>query len=415
MTGRHSSRIHRVFSFLGILACLALSLAACGTTGSGGSGNGNKAPIKIGISLSLSGDFSSDGEGFQQGYQLWADYINQHGGLLGRQVQLDIVSDASSPQQVATNYQKLITVDKVDLIFGPFSSLLTKPASVVANRYGFAMVEGAGGAPSVFDRGLDNIFDVSLPVVKNLDTVAGLISSMPASQRPLTVAYATEDDPFTQPQVDRVKGLLEAAGLKTVYYKVYPAETTDYAPIALGIINSKADVVIAGTHFQDITAFIRQFRQQNYVPKMLIATAGPDQGSQFSNEIGAANTQAIMVPNGWYPKLNAFQNDTFVNAYVAKYGGSPDLISIDAAEGFAVGQVVAQAVTQNQSLDQHKLIATLHSGTFQSCQGPVKFDSTGQNTAAVAYLFQWQNNALQVVYPASAATSQLVYPKPAWV
>ena len=92
-------------------------------------------PIKIGISLSLTGDFSADGQGFQQGYQLWADTVNANGGLLGREVVLDIVSDASSPDQVQTNYQKLITVDHCDLVFGPYSSLLTKPASVVANRY----------------------------------------------------------------------------------------------------------------------------------------------------------------------------------------------------------------------------------------------------------------------------------------
>ena len=79
----------------------------------------SSAPIKIGISLSLSGDFSADGQGFKQGYQLWADTINKNGGLLGRKVELDILSDASSPDQVQTNYQKLITVDKVDLVFGP--------------------------------------------------------------------------------------------------------------------------------------------------------------------------------------------------------------------------------------------------------------------------------------------------------
>ena len=100
-------------------------------------------PIKIGISLSLSGDFSADGQAFQQGYQLWADTVNANGGLLGRQVQLDIVSDASSTDQVQTNYQTLINVNHDDLVFGPYSTLLTKPASVIANRYGYAMVEGA--------------------------------------------------------------------------------------------------------------------------------------------------------------------------------------------------------------------------------------------------------------------------------
>jgi branched-chain amino acid transport system substrate-binding protein len=163
-------------------------------------------PIKIGISLSLSGDFSADGMGFQQGYQLWADTVNKNGGLLGRQVELDIVSDASSPDQVQTNYEKLITIDKVDLVFGPYSSLLTKPASDVANKYGYAMVEGAGGAPSVFNRGLKNVFDVSVPVLTWLDSFGEYLLALPADQRPTSIAYATEDDPFTQPQIDRLNG-----------------------------------------------------------------------------------------------------------------------------------------------------------------------------------------------------------------
>ena len=85
--------------------------------------------MKIGISLSLSGDFSADGLAYQQGYKLWAADVNAAGGLLGHKVELDIVSDASSPTQVVTNYQKLISVDHVNLTFGPFSTLLTLPAA----------------------------------------------------------------------------------------------------------------------------------------------------------------------------------------------------------------------------------------------------------------------------------------------
>ena len=66
-------------------------------------------PIKIGFSVSLSGDFSSDGQAILQGYQLWANDVNSHGGLLGRKVQLIHYDDASTPTQVATNYTKLIT------------------------------------------------------------------------------------------------------------------------------------------------------------------------------------------------------------------------------------------------------------------------------------------------------------------
>jgi branched-chain amino acid transport system substrate-binding protein len=372
-------------------------------------------PIKIGISLSLSGDFSADGMGFQQGYQLWADTVNKNGGLLGRQVQLDIVSDASSPDQVQANYEKLITVDKVDLVFGPYSSLLTKPASVVADKYGYAMVEGAGGAPSVFNRGLKNVFDVSVPVITWLDSFGEYLLALPADQRPTSIAYATQDDPFTQPQIDRMKDTMEKAGIKTAFYQVYPSETTDYNPIADKIIASKADVVVAGVFLPDLTAFVQRFRQQHYNPKALIATSGPDLGNDFLTALGGPTVaEGIMNPNGWFSALNNPSNQQMVKDYIAQFGGTPDQINGDVAEGYAVGQVMQQVIEKIQSLDNAKIIAELHSGdTFDSVQGPVKFDDTGQNIAIKAYLIQWQNGKFVPIYPAvTGGTPE--YPKPNW-
>jgi branched-chain amino acid transport system substrate-binding protein len=398
---------------------ILLFVVACGGTSTTSTTPtpANTTPIKIGISLSFSGDFSADGMAFQQGYQLWAKDINKAGGLLGRQVQLDIVNDNSSPDQVQTNYQTLITVHKDDLVFGPFSTLLTKPASVVASRYGYAFVEGAGGGPSVFTRGLHNIFDVSLPVANNLVAFTHYIQTLSSSQRPTSVAYATEDDPFTQPQVDTAKQLFEQEGIKTASYQVYPAETTDYNPIADKMIASGAQVVVVGTLLPDVSAFIQRFKQQHFNPQALIATAGPDQGSQFLKAIGGTQSaEAIMVPNGgWFPQANTPGNGQMVQEYLATYGGNAADISSDVAEGYSVGQVVAQAVANIKSIDNTKLIAELHSGhTYQTVQGPVKFDDTGQNIAATAYLFQWQSGNLIPVYPANVATAQPEYPKPSW-
>jgi branched-chain amino acid transport system substrate-binding protein len=407
----NSVRHLRTVGAIWALSLLLMTVAACG----GSSAPANTTPIKIGFTVSLTGDFSDDGKAIQQGYQLWADNINAHGGLLGRQVQLVALDDASNPDQVTTDYQTLITTDKVDLTFGPFSTLLTKPASVVTHRYGYALPEGAGGGPSVFQQGLNNVFDVSLPVANNLVSFAQWILAMPASSRPKTAAYATQDDPFTQPQVDLARQMLEQGGVTTVYNKVYAAETTDFTPIAQGVIASGAQVDVFGTLLPDITAFIQAFKQQHYNPQAIIATAGPDQGAKFLSNIGGAQTaEGIFVPNGWYPDLNAPGNQDMVNAYIAKFGGTAADISSDVPEAYSVGQVVQQVVTQNQSLDNAKLIQTLHSGTFDSVQGKVKFDSTGQNTMATAYQFQWQNGNLVPVYPAAVAKTQPEFPKPNW-
>lgn len=412
---------------MGALLIALFVLSACGSsTGNTGSSTPTaQAPIKIGISVSLSGDFSADGKATQEGYQLWADNINKNGGLLGRKVVLDFANDASDTNQVVTNYQKFISSNHDELVLGPYSTLLTKPASREAARYGYAMLEGAGGGPSVFTQGLNNIFDASPPIAGQMNGFVQYILSLPAGQRPASVAYATEDDPFTQPMVDTAKSQLEAAGLKTVSYEVYPAETTDFTPIAQKIINSNAQLVVLGSMLNDVIAETKAFRQQHFNPKAIIASAGPDQGAQFTGPLGGAKVaEGIFYPNGWDASLSipavsgvpgSISNTDFVNDFIAAYGGAAADISADSPEAYAAGQVLQQAAEKIHSIDNAKLIAELHSGdTFQTVQGAVKFDSTGQNTAGVVYVFQWQKGKVAVVYPTAQAEATPEYPKPAW-
>ncbi len=411
MTGWHFHRIPKFTSAVVIALAALMAITACGTSSTQ---TGNKTPIKIGVSISTSGDFSDDGKATQQGYELWAEQVNKSGGLLGRQVQLDIVNDNSTPEQVTTNYQKLITVDKVDLVVGPYSSLLTKPASVVTARYGYAMVEGSGGAPSVFNRGIKGLYDVSAPIENLLVAFSQMLQSLPADQQPKSIAYVTSDDPFTEPQVDKAKAALEAAGFSTAYYQVYPAETTDYSPMATAMINKHADVVIAGTQTADAEAYVKAFSQQHYNPKAIIFTSGPDTGAAFSQGVGAANTEGILFPNAWWPGLNNSANKQFVQAYIAKNGGTADAIAADTAEAYSVGEVLQQAVAQCKCTDNAKLIQTLNTGSFDSVQGPVKFNSVGENANLPAYVFQWQKGSVICVYPSSVATGTMEYPKPNW-
>jgi branched-chain amino acid transport system substrate-binding protein len=409
---------------LGLAVAVSAALAACGgssSTSSKGGGTGASAksatPITIGASLSLSGDFASDGQAFQKGYQLWAADQNAKGGLMGHPVKLKIVSDASNPAQVVSNYQKLIGSDKVALVFGPFSTLLTLPSARVAARYGYAFVEGAGGGPAVFGSGLKNVFDVSVPVKNNLVTWAQWVASLPAAQRPKTAAYATVNDPFTQPQIPVAQGILQGAGIKTLSSKVFPAEVTDFTPIATQLASTKADVVVLGSvDVPTVSSFVHSFIQQHYNPKIFIATAGPDQGAAFVKAVGKGNENGIMVPNGWYGGFQKPDSQQMVKEYIAKYGGTPSDVNADVAEAYSVGQVLAQAVNATHSLDNAKITAYLHSGaTLDSVQGPVKFDPTGQNTAQKTLTFQWQKGALVQTLPTSTAGSKPpVNPKPNW-
>jgi branched-chain amino acid transport system substrate-binding protein len=420
---RYAAKTRTSLSMVAVIVMILAGLSACAqdNTTTTTPTFSNQTPITIGASLSSTGDFAQDGQSMEQGYRLWAQTINNNGGLLGRPVQLVILHDNSDPKQVAANYDTLIHKDHVNLVIGPFSTLLTKAAEPVVSKAGYALIEGAGGGVSVFQNGWTNVFDVSLPVANNLTTFAYYILSLPALQRPTTVAYATSDDPFTQPQLVVAEKLLQSGGVTTVFDNTqnpYLEENSNYIthdipPVAEQIVKSKAKVVILGTLLPDLQAYIKVFKKDHYNPEALIATAGPDLGKDFINAVGGVKyTEGVFVPNGWYPEANNFQNAQMVQDYLAQYGGTADQINADVAEAYSVGQVLEQVVTM-KGLDNTKIISALHSGApFNSVQGTVQFDSTGQNTSALSYLFQWQNGTLISVYPSSAAAENPKFPRP---
>jgi len=413
---KRKTRLFRAFGVISIsLASLTTMATSSGASSSGSIAKGQ--PVLIGASLSLTGDFSGDGVAFQQGYKLWAADQNAKGGLLGHKIKLIIKNDTSTPTQVVTNYQALISSDHVNLTFGPFSSLLTLPAAQAVNRYGYAMVEGAGGAPSVFEAKLHNVFDAALPVANGLVPFAQWLASLPASQRPKTIAYATSTDPFTEPQIPVAEKIIKAAGIKTVYYKTFPAEPSDYTSIADAVAATNAQVVILGTvDVPTVSAFMQAFEQAHYNPKALIATAGPDQGKTFINAVGAGNANGVMVPNAWFGGSSNPESQKMVAEYIKKYGGTAADVNADVAEAYAVGQVITAAVKATKGFSNAKIITYLHSGvTIQSVLGSVKFNSLGENNQPTAYTFQWQGAKFVEVNPTKdPGATKILFPKPAW-
>ncbi len=407
-----------LFILAGFLMILA-SLSACVQSNTNSPSPSTQGPIKIGASLPLSGDLSQDGTYTKNGYLLWQDYVNSHGGLLGRQVQMDILNNGSKVEQTGTDYTTLIGTNHDQLVIGPFADDYTVSAARAAARYNYAMVNGTGVAPTVFSSGLKNLFSVSLPAATTLSSFSLYVQSLPASMRPKTAAYATNDDPYLRPIVETVKAKLESGGITSLTGAqpiVYPPETTDWTPIADKIIATHAQIVIVGTNIADAVAFVKRFKQEHFNPQMLVEVSGPDQGSQFSDAIGGTKeAEGIFVPNGsWYPGIKNFGEADFEQAYTKKYGGTPDGISQDAVQGWSALQVLQQAVEKNKSLDNAKLMDTLRNNTFQTLQGAVKFASDGSNSIATPFLYQWQSGSTIPVYPSNDAQKNPIFPKPNW-
>jgi branched-chain amino acid transport system substrate-binding protein len=421
MNRRSRTRAIRLAAVTAAIAAVTAACSVSGGTPSGAAlGEASGPPIKVGMSLSLDGDFSDDGLACRQGYELWASDVNRHGGLLGRPVKLVILNDHSDPVKAKAAYEQLVTKYHVDLLLGPFSSLLTVPAGQVAKEHGYAFVEGSGGAPIVFQSQNPNLFGVSAPVIDQMVPFANWVVSLPPGQRPATAAYPMVDDPFADPPVQRAQAILDKAGIKTVYA---PKPYTKVSPAALAqdadqVAHSHAQMVLLGSvDPPTVAAFTREWIKVGYTPRIFIAAAGPDQGQSFLNLVGTGNATGIMVPDGWYGGYENALSHVMVQDYIAKYGGTVSDINADVAEAYSAGQVMADAVNHTKGLNQDNIMRYLHSGvTLQTVQGPASFGSFGINNKPVTFIFQWQSGGRFVqVLPSSAPGSvSILSTKPGW-
>lgn len=399
----------RGLTALAMTGVLAFGLAACGgdDSGNGGSGSGDSDdPITIGTSLPLTGEFSQPGQAAEEGYKIWQNMVNENGGLLGRQVELIVKDDASNQNTIVADYNALIGQDKVDLLLGTFSSLLNLPASAVAEKNRMVYVEPAGGSPEMFSRGFEYLFFAQQATADRQGLVfADWVASLPEGERPKTAAYPTLDDPFASPVVEGAKAALEAAGVETVYEQTYAIDTKNFDTIVSSMKNADPDLVFHGAQFEDGVGMTRAMLKAGFKPDMFFQTNAPSFGDQFTEGIGAENTEGVFYAVSHHPDADTPGNAEFVEAYDAEFGGLPPE---DAADGYAAGQVLQAAVEAVGSIDDQEALADwLRENEVDTILGPLSWDDTGAPTGEFL-IGQWQGGEAQIVLPEEAATAEIV-------
>jgi branched-chain amino acid transport system substrate-binding protein len=392
-------RATRRLTVAAVAATTALTLSACLASPDQGNDGGESAgpddPIVIGVSLPLTGDFAEPGKGVQRGYEAWAAHVNENGGLLGRQVELIIVDDQSNADRVASDYERLINQDGVDLVFGPFSTRLVVPAAQVAQDYGFLFVEPAGAAAEVFEQGFDNLFYAAPAIADDhYNHLADHILALPEDERPKTMAVASMDDPFAQGTAYGLRDKLAAEGIEVVEDEVYPPNTTDFSGIAAKIADSDADLLVVGSQYQDGVNLVVALQQQGYQPDMA-AISGAPTNAEFPAAIGD-KTEGILAPTGYTPTAPYPSNEEFVEFYTAEHDAPP-----------------AEDCADPSPECQQQLVDWLHENEVETVVGPLSWDAQGRPQSA-HLIQQYVDGEIKIVLPDDVKEADLVHPKPEW-
>lgn len=387
-------------------ALVGIAAVALATTACTADGPKNGDTITIGASLPLTGEFSQGGLDTQHGYDTWVEMTNERGGLLGKPVKIIVKDDATTQDTAVSNYNNLISKDKVDLLLGSQSSLLNIPASAVAEKNKMLFICPSCASPDMFSRGFDYLFFSQQAVASDQAKVfAEWIAGLPADQRPKTAAYPALDDPFAGPAVKGAEKILSAAGVKTVYKDQYPTTTKNFDSVVNAMKNAGAEMVVQGAQFEDGVNMIRAMNRADYKPSIVFQSSSPTYGQQYLDAVGAQNAEGVFSSASYSPIAKTADNAEFVKRYEKKFGGTPPE---DAADGFAAAQVLAAAVTAVGSYDdQSKLADWLRANTVDTVLGPLSWNADGSPKGEFL-VGQWQSGVSQVVLPSDVATTDKI-------
>ena len=202
--------------------------------------------------------------------ELWKDDVNAKGGLLGRPVELVIYDDQSSPANVPNIYTKLIAVDKVDLLLGPYGTNFVAPAiPIIMQNNKFTISFTAIGINDKFH--YPKYFSMVSTGPEGVDVFSIGFFDLAAAQqpKPQTVAILAADAEFAQSAAAGARDQINKHGFNLIYDQSYPPSTTDFGPVVRAVRASNPDIVYIGAYPPDNVGIIRAADEIGLSPKMM--------------------------------------------------------------------------------------------------------------------------------------------------
>ena len=383
-------------------------------------------PIRIGFSMALTGGVAVAGKQVLLALQLWREDVNAKGGLLGRPIELVYYDDQSNPTLVPGIFTKLIDVDRVDLLIGPYATNMVAPAIPVVMQHDMTTIGlFANAANSRFHYARYFSMLPTGPEPKRAFSTGFFELAAAQKPKPQTVAMIAADAEFAQNAAEGARENAAEMAFKIVYDKSYPPATADYVPIVRAVQAANADIVYVAAYPPDTVGILRAAHEIGLTPRMfggtfigLLSTPVRMQLGPLAN--GIVNQEAFPdAPTFKFPGLEAV---------MARYQAQAPALGTDplgygyAPLSYAAGEVLAQAVTATKSLDHDKIAAYMRSHGFKTVAGDVAFGKDGEWATSRVTFTQFQHvigndldefrdaRKVVVVWPAAFKTGDMIYP-----
>jgi len=356
----------------------------------------------IGASVSMTGAFASFGNSYKEAFLLWENEINKAGGLANKLVKFVLKDDRSNPGIASNIYSRLITADKVNFLFGHYTSSLTSAVSPIAEKYRCPMIVFGAPSPVIWQKGYKYIFQVYPDPNEYFSGVIKIAGKFGLKR----LSTLSSDQWFPKMVALAAKELAEREGMNIVSFDEYHMGADDFSPYLMRIKQLDPDIIIGNTSMNEAVILMRQMKDFNISPRMI--ALGNVASGRFYGQLGE-NADYVLGYSVWENFLKTPGNQKFTNAYEKMWAHKPNF---HAAGAWAMCQVLEQAIKKAGTLDREKIRAILSTSALSTIlPGEFKVNPAGKNIGNIGVIIQWKAGKKEVVWPTNLATGEVKFLK----
>ena len=330
-----------------------------------------------------------------------------------RAVEVVFHDDSSTVGGVRRATEALITQDRVDLLFGPYSSLLTAEAAAAAEDHHRVLWNQGGAAGDVHDQGYQGIVGILTPASEYLAGLLPLVRATDGAARTVGIIRSSRGT-FPGAVTSAVERDAVGLGFRIAFVWEYdPSETgfresaRDLAAAAAG---QRPDVLVAVGRIPNDLVLAESLNEWSGAFKAVAVVAAPI--DQFRQALGGG-TDGFLGPSQWeqaarYPGEYGPSAAEVMDSLARQSGLAVDYPMVQA---YAAGLVAQRCVETAGSLDDRALRGAADRLDFSTFYGRFKIEPrSGRQVGRKVVLVQWQEGHKTLVWPPEQRQAPLVYP-----
>lgn len=392
------------------LCLLTTAILVAGTAGAPARAQPAPESVRIGYVLSLSGPQAADAvQAAAPNYRLWIDNVNRSGGLAlkkyRRRVPVEAVEidDRSDAADLVRQVERLMSVDKADIVLAPAGMGPNLRAAPLFHKYGYPQIMGTAASNDI-ERLVTRFPTMFWLLAKPSEQVEALVEFLAGQVQQGRlggrVALFAAEDPAGDDYLAAARPALARAGFEIVHETIYAPGVADLSAQIAAAKAADPDILLAWSDPPESFLITEQAIAQEFAPRFRFVSGGgasPAYKSRFGDRI-----------NGWFSAGGLDLKAPGVKAWLERHkavnqGAEPDRRA--GVHTYAGLEVLQQAIERVGEIDRAKILRELHAGTFRTLMGEVRLrDNRGPDPWQIG---QWQGGEFHAVAPAGARTAVL--------